>query len=81
MMSCHDVAVLVSTGQLMEQPWRRRLLVRMHVLMCRYCRAFVRQLEIIDRAAAAAAAATEREMSADLHARVRAGIGLGDDSA
>lgn len=27
-----------------ELPWRRRLPVKMHLLMCRHCRRYVRQL-------------------------------------
>ena len=51
MMTCKDVSTLVSTGGLPEAPLARRLGARLHLAMCRHCRAFQRQVEAIARAA------------------------------
>jgi hypothetical protein len=70
MMTCHDVSTLVSTGGLPEAPLVRRLGVRMHLAMCRHCRAFRRQVETIGRAARAAGLAFERELPEDFGSRI-----------
>jgi predicted anti-sigma-YlaC factor YlaD len=70
MMTCHDVSTLVSTGGLPEAPFGRRLGVRMHLAMCRHCRAFRRQVETIGRAARAAGLAFERELPEDFASRI-----------
>ena len=70
MMTCHDVSTLVSTGGLPEAPLGRRLGVRMHLAMCRHCRAFRRQVEFIGRAARAAGLTFERELPEDFESRI-----------
>ncbi len=70
MMTCHDVSTLVSTGGLPDAPLVRRLGVRMHVAMCRHCRAFRRQIETIARAARAAGLAFEREPPEDFESNI-----------
>lgn len=70
MMTCHDVSTLVSTGGLHETLLVRRLGVRMHLAMCRHCRAFRRQVETIGRAARAAALAFERELPEDFESKL-----------
>ena len=65
MTTCHDISMLVSTGGLAEAPLLRKLEVRMHLVMCRHCRAFRRQVETIAAAALAAGLAFERELPRD----------------
>ena len=50
MLSCREVVQdsdLLLAGEL---PWRRRLSVKMHLLVCRHCRRYLRQLRILIRA-------------------------------
>ena len=70
MITCHDVSTLVSTGGLSDAPLVRRLGVRMHLAMCRHCRAFRRQIEAIARAARAAGLMFERECPEDFETRM-----------
>lgn len=68
MMSCKEVSTLMSTGRLDDAPWRARLAVRLHLSMCRHCRAFKRQLEALARAARALSASRETELPQDFEA-------------
>jgi hypothetical protein len=70
MMTCHDVSILVSTGGLPEAPLVRQWAVRMHLAMCRHCRAFRRQIEAIARAARAAGLAFDREPSRNFEGNI-----------
>lgn len=70
MMMCHDVSTLVSSGALSDAPLVRKLGVRMHLAMCRHCRAFRRQIEAIARAARAAGLAFERELPQDFESKI-----------
>jgi anti-sigma factor ChrR (cupin superfamily) len=51
MITCREVSTLVSNDRLGEQPLRRRLAVRMHLMMCRGCRRFASEIEAIRRGA------------------------------
>ncbi|MFC1877022.1 zf-HC2 domain-containing protein [Thermodesulfobacteriota bacterium] len=44
MFSCKDVSQKVSQSMDVELPFYQRMAVRMHLLMCRYCARFYRQL-------------------------------------
>lgn len=44
MMTCRDVTALASQHLDGELPIGKRLAIRMHVLMCRHCRRYLRQL-------------------------------------
>ena len=70
MITCHDVSTLVSAGGLSDAPLVRRLGVRMHLAMCRHCRAFGRQIEAMARAARAAGLMFERECPQDFETRI-----------
>jgi predicted anti-sigma-YlaC factor YlaD len=70
MMTCKDVSTLVSAGALADAPLMRRLAVRVHVTMCRHCRAFRRQVESVARAARAAAAALSAEPPRDFESTI-----------
>ena len=45
MISCKDVAKLLSSDELAGLPWWKRAEVRLHLLMCQYCSRFARQIE------------------------------------
>jgi hypothetical protein len=64
MMTCKDVSTLVSTGGLSHAPPARRLGARLHLAMCRRCRAFRRQVEALGRAAGALGRTFEAEPAA-----------------
>ena len=70
MMTCHDVSTLVSTSGLSDAPLVRKLEIRMHLAMCRHCRAFRRQIEAIAGAARAAGLAFERELPEDFESKI-----------
>ena len=76
MMTCHDVSRLHSTGGLSNAPLSRKLGVRMHLAMCRHCRAFRRQIEALARAAREAAVAFERELPQDFESRIVQRLGV-----
>ncbi len=50
MLSCKEVARLIASGELAAAGWRRRLVVRFHLAMCRYCRRYAAQLRAIAEA-------------------------------
>ncbi len=50
MLSCREVVSLVASDELASAGWRRRLAVRLHWLMCRYCRRYAVQLRAIAEA-------------------------------
>ncbi len=79
MMTCREVSTLVSSGQLAGAPPLRRLAVRMHLAMCRHCRAFVRQLEWLARAGRTSALGFDREPSADFESRLVKELGAAPD--
>ena len=44
MLKCREVTELVGADSVAQAPWRTRLAFRLHLLMCRHCRAYVRSL-------------------------------------
>jgi len=75
MMTCREVSTLVSTGELADAPMTRRLGARIHLAMCRHCRAFKRQIEAIGRAARDASLGFEREPASDFETRILSRLG------
>jgi predicted anti-sigma-YlaC factor YlaD len=61
MMTCKEVSTLMSSGGVPAVPLVVRLGVRLHLVMCRHCRAFKRQLDAMARAAGTLNRAFERE--------------------
>lgn len=47
MLSCKEVSLLLSKSCDQELPWRVRLAVRLHLLYCRGCAQFGRQLQFL----------------------------------
>jgi hypothetical protein len=61
-MTCKEVSTLMSTGGLDDARWSVRLAVRLHLSMCRHCRAFKRQLEALAKVARTLSASLEAEL-------------------
>lgn len=51
MISCKNVATLLMSDQLQAQSWWKRMEVRLHLAMCRFCSRLARQLEQLRSAA------------------------------
>lgn len=51
MPSCREVTREIAAGSLAEAPLLRRLGARMHVLLCRHCWRYSRQIRAIGKAA------------------------------
>lgn len=51
MLRCREISKLVSESMERDLPLRRRLEVRMHLMMCRLCGGFARQVRLLRRAA------------------------------
>ncbi len=51
MLTCRDLTRMIASEELAEAGWRRRLGVRFHLAMCRYCRRYAAQLRAIGEAA------------------------------
>ncbi len=47
MLSCKEVARIVASGELDEYTRGRRLALQLHLLTCRHCRQYARQLRAI----------------------------------
>jgi hypothetical protein len=45
MISCKNVATLLTSDQLQSQSWWKRIEVRLHLAMCRFCSRLARQIE------------------------------------
>ena len=71
MIRCKEVATFLSTDQLASQPMWRRAGVRVHLMMCRHCRRFARQLARLQQAAADLGATFDAEVGADFAQRVQ----------
>lgn len=74
-MTCKEVSTLMAQNGLASASLGRRLTVRLHLAMCRQCRAFRRQLEAISQAARSRAERQEPgpEFEARLIQRLRDG--------
>ena len=64
MLSCSDVTRLCASDEIRRTPLGTRLAWRLHLLMCRHCRRYVRELAAIGVAAREAFGRT-RETSID----------------
>lgn len=68
MMTCKEVSTRMSTGGLADASWRVRLAVGLHLSMCRHCRAFKRQLEVLAKTARTLSASLDAELPKDFEA-------------
>lgn len=74
MRSCRDTARLLSDSRDQPLPFLTRLGLRMHLLMCRLCRQYDHQLDVIETVAAGYAASAEDTHTATLSPEARARI-------
>ena len=51
MLRCREISKLVSESMERDLPLRQRLQVRLHLMMCRLCWGFARQIRLLRRAA------------------------------
>ena len=51
MLRCREISKLVSDSMERRLPFRRRVEVRMHLMLCRLCAGFARQTRFLRRAA------------------------------
>ena len=70
MMTCKEVSTLVSMEQVDEAPLARRVGVWLHLMMCRHCRRFRRQLLRIGRITRLIADDFEREPTSGFEGRI-----------
>jgi hypothetical protein len=47
MQSCSEVTRSIASGAVESAGWRARLALRVHLLICRHCRGYARQLRLI----------------------------------
>jgi hypothetical protein len=70
MIRCKEVATLLSAGQVEDRSVWRRSAVRLHLMMCRHCRRFARQLTLLKHVAAHLGAAFDTEVGVDFERRL-----------
>lgn len=51
MPTCRDLAWMIASGALAEAPIRQRLGARLHLMMCRHCLRYARQMRALGSAA------------------------------
>jgi hypothetical protein len=77
MMDCHEAARLISERKDHRLPWRRVLSLRMHLVMCRMCVTYHRQLDLLTRVSRRAgeivlsAPALSRSLSPNARQRIK----------
>jgi anti-sigma factor ChrR (cupin superfamily) len=49
MLNCREISERASDYVDGTLPWHTRLQVRMHLMMCRFCREYIRQLDLLAR--------------------------------
>ncbi len=47
MLTCKEVSTMIASDDLSRRPWRTRLGIRLHLMMCRHCRRYKAQLAAI----------------------------------
>lgn len=69
MISCRNVAELLTSDELAAQSRWKRMEVRLHLLMCEYCSRLARQIEQLSAAARRLGGSTE-DRDPDLEKRI-----------
>jgi predicted anti-sigma-YlaC factor YlaD len=49
MLNCREITERASDFVDATLPWRARLQVRVHLMMCRFCREYIRQMALVAR--------------------------------
>ena len=47
MMTCQQLTTAIASDELAEASWRQRLAIRFHLLICKHCRCYQRQITAI----------------------------------
>lgn len=47
MLTCREVAATIASDSGSRRSWPHRLRLRLHLLMCRHCRAYARQIKAL----------------------------------
>jgi hypothetical protein len=81
MLRCREVSKLVSESMERNLPLGTRVQVRMHLMLCRFCAGFARQIRLLRRAArqsperlAGAPASPEATLSQEARERIKAAL-------
>ena len=82
MFRCQEVSQKVSWSMDAKLPWRHRLAIRIHLMMCRYCARFRRQLALLRRLSRSqepdpSPEASPESLSAEAKARMKEKLGSG----
>ena len=72
MLNCREIAGRASDFIDAALPWHVRLQVRLHLMMCRFCREYVRQVALVSRTLGRLAPRDPSQPTEDLLARFRA---------
>ena len=51
MLNCKEVSHILASEEPVSSRWRQRLSVKLHLLMCRHCRRYSRQIQAVGDAA------------------------------
>lgn len=51
MLTCKEASRAIASEEVANTHWRKRLAVRLHLLVCRHCRRYARQVRAIGEAA------------------------------
>lgn len=83
MLSCKAVATSISSDALERSGWWPRLEVRLHLLMCRYCRRYAAQIRAVNAAARGLleTAGPDRETVAKLESSILGSLRGPDDNS
>lgn len=81
MLRCREVSKLVSESMERSLPFGTRVQVRMHLMLCRFCSGFARQIRLFRRAArqsperlAGAPSTPETTLSQEARERIKAAL-------
>lgn len=50
MLNCKEVSRVIASDELVSSGWRTRLAAKLHLLMCRHCRRYSRQIRSLGQA-------------------------------
>ena len=85
MLHCREISKLVSESMERDLPLRQRLQVRMHLMMCRMCSGFARQIRSLRRVArehperlGPDEGSSEAKLSSEARQRIKAALNNGD---
>jgi hypothetical protein len=67
-LSCHHAARLLSEKRDRRLPWRIRIVLRFHMLMCKMCQVYGAQLNTVNRVCNEASSRAEHDYPSELPA-------------